>query len=84
MSDEDNLLRERGTTHGEYAETAALAQALKTVMATGRNWPTLHPIHRESLELKATKIARILCGSPNCRDHWIDDAGYSHLAANAC
>jgi hypothetical protein len=76
-----NLLNEREKTHGDYADVACVAQALKFALAYG---PTeeLPDVHRESLDLICTKIARIVCGDHNEPDHWIDCIGYAQLVLN--
>jgi len=75
----DPLLAARAATHGNFDEVAALAQAMKELMRGAPNWPRLCAAQREALEMKATKLARLLCGDPNEPDHWRDDAGYSAL-----
>lgn len=81
----DPLLVEREKTHGDYRSTAEIAQRLKKVIHD--NLQTQHPmfcnIHRESLEMICTKIARILAGDPAIKDHWNDIAGYAKLGAEA-
>jgi hypothetical protein len=72
------LLAARRTTHGDFSETAAVAQAIKE--AFGDRVGRLPPVQREALEQIAVKIARILCGDPNHPDHWHDIAGYARLA----
>ena len=66
-------------THGDYKNTAAISQSLKTVMISGKNWDMLKDTQREALELIAMKIARILSGDQNFRDHWDDIEGYAEL-----
>ena len=66
-------------THGDYKNTANISQALKGVMATGKNWDALKDTQREALELIAMKIGRILSGDQNFRDHWDDIEGYAEL-----
>lgn len=75
----DNLLAERGKTNGNYADLAAVAQALKSVIVGAPGYERLNVVQRESLDLIATKIARILAGDPNFADHWDDIAGYARL-----
>lgn len=74
-----NLLADRETTHGDFPETADIAQALKTILRSSRNWDDLAAEQRESLELICTKLARIGCGNPHEQDHWKDIAGYAEL-----
>ncbi len=81
MSDEDNLLRERENTHGDWEKQGAHAQRIKAAFKDGGHWDALHPLQREALELIATKISRILNGNPSHADHWLDLAGYADLVA---
>ncbi len=80
MSD---ILNERQKTHGDYYDTAAYAQHLKEVMRRGKNWLLLDDAQRETLEMVASKIGRILSGNPHEVDHWKDVAGYAQLIVNA-
>ena len=77
------LLDERQKTHGDFAATAVVAQAIKVALRAGPNWTTMTPPQRETLENIATKTARIVCGDPNFDDHWIDIAGWAQKAAEA-
>jgi len=69
-------------THGNYRDTANISQALKGVMSVGKNWAALKDTQREALELIAMKIARILSGDHNYRDHWDDIEGYAELGGD--
>ena len=80
MQTESELIEEREKTHGDYSENARLSQATKDLWRSGRNWSALTPRQRESLELIATKVGRILAGDPDCADHYRDIAGYAVLA----
>lgn len=75
----DPLLAERETTHGDFARQAEVAQALKRVMRETPNWARLPDWQKEAFEMKATKLARHLCGDPFEPDHLTDDAGYAKL-----
>jgi hypothetical protein len=66
-------------THGDYKDTAEISQNLKSVMSTGKNWNALRNTQREALELIVMKVARILSGDQNFRDHWDDIEGYAEL-----
>ena len=76
------LLAERGRTHGQFDKQACIAQALKTIMATGPNWERLTSPQREVLEMIAHKIGRILAGDPGHVDPWGDIAGYATLVVD--
>jgi HD-GYP domain-containing protein (c-di-GMP phosphodiesterase class II) len=81
MGSSERILQAREETHGRYAAVAATAQELKNCFATQANWIRLSPVQRESLDLIATKLARILNGDPDTIDHWADVAGYARLVA---
>lgn len=70
----------RGATHGDYTDTAQVAQHLKTTLRNARNWNRLSNDKREALDMIMSKAARIMCGEPNEPDHWIDIEGYAKLA----
>ena len=66
------IIENRASTHGDYAEVSRTAQMIKA--AISRNLPDYQ---REALDLIATKIARISCGNNDEPDHWIDIEGYA-------
>ena len=73
------IIDERQKTHGDFYRVAGTAQELKDVLRRGKNWKTLDDTQRETLEMIATKIGRILSGNPHEIDHWRDIAGYAAL-----
>lgn len=75
------LLAERGKTHGDYSEHAIITQDLKRIMQMTNKYWDLQPTQRETLEMIAHKIGRILAGNPDFKDHWDDIAGYARLVA---
>jgi hypothetical protein len=79
----DNVLADRQTTHGNYADTARTAQHLRGAMREGNNWSILTDTQRESLDMIAMKIARILSGDPQHADHWDDITGYARLVSTS-
>jgi hypothetical protein len=79
MSDVKKILSEREKTHGSFADVAAMSQQLKTAMSMSKNWLVLNVAQREALEYIAMKMARILSGDRNYRDHWQDIGGYAKL-----
>lgn len=76
------ILDKRKKTHGEYRDHARISQLLKNVMASGERWPELDDHEKETLEMVAHKVARILSGDPHFQDHWQDIAGYAQLSAD--
>ena len=79
----DDILKERQKTHGDYYDVAMTAQTIKDAMRRGKNWKMLDDTQRETLEMIASKIGRILAGNPHEVDHWKDGAGYFQLIVNA-
>lgn len=77
------ILDEREKTHGDFSETAEIAQELKYIIHL-TNGVILSQAQMEALEMICTKIARILSGNPYEPDHWKDIAGYAELGAEAC
>ena len=76
------IINARTNTHGDYTDHARVAQELKLVMRAEQGWRNLNTCQRESLEMFAHKIARILVGNPHFKDHWDDIAGYAILVAD--
>ena len=58
-----------------------IAQDVKERMRGTSGWSNLSAHQRESLEMIAHKISRILNGNPNNHDSWIDIAGYAKIVA---
>jgi hypothetical protein len=71
------ILDERKSTHGDFADVAAMGQMTKATWKNGKNWSALTLTQREGLEMIAHKVARILSGNPDEPDHWDDIAGYA-------
>lgn len=84
VSDVTNTLKERGARYGKFSEHARITQNIKRAMEDSPNWDLLTPAQRESLEMIAHKIGRILNGDPNYADSWVDIAGYAKLVADLC
>lgn len=81
MSDAKEMLQDRGRNYGDYRTNAALSQALKDVMHSAPGWGKLSPDKKESLEMIALKISRILNGNSDHQDGWADIIGYATLIA---
>lgn len=78
------LLNTRQTTHGSFSDNARNGQFLRDFYRTSPAWKGMDPVHKEALDMIATKLSRILSGQASFRDHWMDLAGYSTLALEAC
>jgi len=75
----DNILSARETTHGCYVEQSTASQTLKRLCEQARNWDQMPCYMRESVHLIQQKVARIICGDPWEKDHWVDIMGYAAL-----
>lgn len=77
------ILDEREKTHGDFFETAEIAQKLKHIIELNGKGVSSQA-QMEALEMICTKIARILAGNAREADHWRDIAGYAELGREAC
>lgn len=83
MNDVAETLVVRGHKYGaSFAVQSVVAQDIKAAMEKSVNWALLSPDKRESLEMIATKISRILNGDPEYHDSWHDIGGYAKLVAD--
>ena len=75
------ILAQRGSRYGLFKDHAVIAQRLKNVMRSSPNWAEgkLTDSQKETLEMVAHKIGRILNGDPKYDDSWVDIEGYVHL-----
>lgn len=71
------LLAQREATHGNFADAAETAQAIKDAVRRGERYARLTPARREALDGIAVKIARIVNGNGAYADHWDDIAGWA-------
>ena len=75
-----DILEERAKVHGDFAKQAEVSQVLK-IRVESFSGP-LTDVQKEALDMILHKIARIVVGCPNHRDHWDDIAGYATLVSN--
>ena len=76
------VLEERGARYGEFRGHAKVCQDLKAVMRDAPSWEKCNNSQKQSLEVIADKIARMLNGDPDYEDNWVDIIGYSQLILN--
>jgi hypothetical protein len=79
MSEIHQVLAERGARYGAFSGHAEITQGLKEIMHHTPNWAYLTKSQRETLEMVAHKIGRILNGDPAYLDSWVDIIGYTQL-----
>lgn len=84
----EQLLAERGKTHGDFAEHALVTQTLKRFIghdlfaeAVFRERITTGTaaVMQEAMDMTLHKIGRIVAGDCRVIDHWADIAGYNEL-----
>lgn len=75
----ERLLEEREQTHGDFADNARIAQRLRHLFRAQPGWEKLPDMQRESLDMIACKVGRILSGNAFEPDHWADISGYAEL-----
>lgn len=73
------ILAERGSRYGDYAEVSLVSQNIKSAMRHSRNWRHLPADMKESLEMTANKLARLLNGDWAYTDNITDMIGYLTL-----
>lgn len=80
----DQTLNERGGRYGKFKDHAEVTQTLKAIIKSkmGEKWDQLADDQKESLEMIAHKLGRIINGDPNYADSWVDIAGYAKLVAD--
>lgn len=76
----DEILVERGKTHGIFKEHAKVSQNLKEAARSSKNWDSLQAFQKEAIEMSLHKLARILSGDAKYIDSWRDMAAYIELA----
>ena len=75
----DQILKERGSRYGVFADHARYTQLLKGVLASGPGYKICTHSQKEALDMIAHKLGRIINGDPNYADSWVDIAGYAQL-----
>ncbi len=83
MPDIEDKLEANNATYGEYYRSASKAQIIKAVFMESESYLKMNAVMRESLDMIATKLARILEGDPFYKDSWIDIEGYAKLVSNS-
>lgn len=78
----NSIVQEREKTHGPFSSGAQCAQQIKAALHQGAGYARLSAVHREALDMIATKLSRIVTGNADELDHWQDVSGYAELGAN--
>jgi len=78
----DAVLEERGKDYGDYASKAQFIQGVKHLMRASPSWEAMDADMRESMEMIAHKMGRVLYGDSTHKDNFVDIAGYAKLVAD--
>jgi hypothetical protein len=78
----EQVLVERGNDYGDYASKAQFIQGVKYLMRTSPSWEAMDADMRESMEMIAHKMGRVVYGDPTHKDNFLDIAGYAKLVAD--
>lgn len=77
MNDIEDLLKKRGSVHGDWSEQSAISEAIwRQILSTDKPFPAGMS---QALHMIATKLGRIVAGDEYEIDHWKDLAGYATL-----
>lgn len=79
---QQELLSAKEVTHGNYVQLCYISRGIKAQLHASPSWEMMDVDVKESLEMIAVKIARILNGDSKHLDHWDDIAGYAELVAS--
>ena len=88
MTSIDEVTAERGKRYGDYADHATISQSIKQILYAGLknnknvDVATLDDDIKETLEMIAHKLGRIVNGDPYYADSYIDIAGYAKLVGD--
>ncbi len=77
----ENILKERGESHGDYGKQGELFCDLVHLIMRGLqdNKEFYSPTAFSSVIHILNKISRITLGDDQFEDHWVDIAGYAEL-----
>ena len=80
----EQILAQRGKTHGEFEDQARCAQELKEVWHRWANNCSNNgnPMVNEAVDMILHKLARAATGALLEPDHWLDVQGYAKLVSD--
>ena len=76
------ILNQREKNYGDYSDVSDTSQRIKNVLRQNPGWDEMYQFQRESLDMIANKIARIVNGNNDYADSWIDIVGYAQLVVD--
>lgn len=75
----NETLSTREGQYGQYRVVSEISQNIKAIMKDSPNYKLMPTYMKESLDMIANKMARILNGDPLYDDSWRDISGYCTL-----
>ena len=75
----NEILDVREGQYGQYQNVSQISQDIKKIMQESPNYWKMPAFMRESLDMIANKMARILNGNYYLNDSWHDIGGYAAL-----
>jgi hypothetical protein len=78
-SDIKEVLNQRQKTHGEFSEVSKTYTDFINIAARKDFFGRCEDYQRLAIDVIFQKLARILNGDINFKDHWVDICGYSEL-----
>ena len=75
----NETLSTREGQYGQYKVVSQISQDIKKIMRQSPNYYVMPDYARESLDMIANKMARILNGNYYLNDSWHDIGGYAAL-----
>jgi hypothetical protein len=75
----NETLSTREGQYGQYRVVSDISQNIKSIMKDTPNYRAMPSYMRESLDMIANKMARILNGNYYLNDSWHDIGGYAAL-----
>ena len=82
MATTNETLTERGKRYGNYLKQTAISNKIKEAMQENPAYWSMETDQKDALEMIAVKISRIINGTPDHTDNWLDVAGYATLVAD--
>jgi hypothetical protein len=79
----NEILSQREQQYGQYNIVSDISQNIKAIIKDSPNYKSMPTYMKESLDMIANKMARILNGNYYLRDSWNDISGYSGLVVMA-
>ena len=80
----DDILQERGGTHGKYSDNASITFKMWDVIEKSKNFESLNAGKKYGILMILGKIARAVSGDSDHADNYDDIAGYAQLISSEC